>query len=349
MEKKRKNKFDIKNISAEDKQKFIFMGVVLLIAGGIFTYAITNSTDNNEEDIVEKIENPQADLQEYNSKLEALNPKDKGSEVNSLEQTFDNSSTEEETRVNEPSFSDLDRQIAGLNNPTSSNSIPQQSQPVSNSHQVYGDYNMWQTSEPSNSNIGYSGNKGGGYNRPKVVKASRATTYDVQEESYTSQTNSYTSPIVERKEQKVQQQVKQVSAQLISKGEIVEGRTLSFALKEPVEIDGQKLNKNFIIQGKAHFDGNRLMVNFNAIKVNGKLKFVNIRLFDENGYEGLGISGPTSGNSDGVIADVSNDVMNQTVGRIPIIGGAIAKNSKSQTSQQRSVTAQSAQVYLLIN
>ena len=198
---------------------------------------------------------------------------------------------------------------------------------------------MWQTQEPTRSNIGYKNTQ----KRPKVVKSKEIIYDEVPTDvgGYSPPpSNNYNSYSNDRKSIA---QAKQIPAQLISQGEIQEGRVLTFTLKEPAVIAGQSLPKNFPIQGIASFQNNRIMVTFNAINVNKKLYPVNIQLLDSNGIEGIGIVGAKERNT-----EIEDQVANQATSRIPVIGGIINSARKKNTNV-RSVKAQPTTVYLLVH
>ena len=339
--KKNKNKkgfsFDFKNLSKEDKTKYGAFGVMFLIFCGFMWYGVSNYSDDSDKENVE-FSTPEAELGEYNNKLDALNSDEKITNTGSgLEHTF---TTTEEKKEEGFNFEQLDRQLAGIGQQPQNQPAPNQAQnqpAPSNSHDVYGDYNMWQTQEPTRSNIGYKNAQ----KRPKVVKSKEIVYDEVPTDGGYSPppSNNYNSYSNDRKSIA---QAKQIPAQLISQGEIQEGRVLTFTLKEPAVIAGQSLPKNFPIQGVASFENNRIMVTFNAINVNKKLYPVNIQLLDSNGIEGIGIIGAKEK------SDIEDQVANQATSRIPVIGGIINSARKKNTNV-RSVKAQPTTVYLLVH
>ena len=137
-------------------------------------------------------------------------------------------------------------------------------------------------------------------------------------------------------------QLQQIPAQLISQGSFQNGRSLSFALKEETTIKGNKLPKNFVIQGVGSFENNRIMVRFNAIKVKNKLVPVNITLLDGNGIEGMGVAGAEKPN------DGESKISNEVLSRTGAIGGVIGSVISGKGSE-RKVDLKPKQVYLVIN
>ena len=72
---KKRNLFDLKNISDEDKKKYGAIAVIAIIFCGFMTYGILGYTKDDDQNKVEDFSNPEAELSKYNNKLEAINPK----------------------------------------------------------------------------------------------------------------------------------------------------------------------------------------------------------------------------------------------------------------------------------
>lgn len=84
---------------------------------------------------------------------------------------------------------------------------------------------------------------------------------------------------------------KQVKARLITSGQVQNGGILTFILIEPLLISGMEIKKNQVISGIANEKGGRLFIEINTIKVNEKIHPVKMKIYSENGIEGLGIIG----------------------------------------------------------
>lgn len=337
--KKQNKKFDIKNLSQEDKVKFIGIAVIALVFCSFIAYGYYSNNSNEDENVVEEMSNPDAELNKYNTKLDAMNGKKDPNLANDLENTFSQTDMGEEESVN---FDELDRQIANLGNPTptskeentptfsnagvgggGSRTAPQ------NSHNVYGNYDMWQTNEPKNNNIGYS-NKSN--NIPKKPK------YEQPKIEYV-ETPMPTTTIAQASPAKQVAEAKQVKAKLISKGQVTTGRTLSFMLLESTTIAGQKTAKGQIITGVAQEQNNRLFVEFSSVKINDKVYPATIELIGSDGMRGLPIAQSEDRNNNGAL---ENEVRNQAgniVSRVPIVGGVL--NSVTRTGSRNTTTNQS--------
>ncbi|MCS3529596.1 conjugative transposon protein TraM [Chryseobacterium sp. JUb7] len=90
---------------------------------------------------------------------------------------------------------------------------------------------------------------------------------------------------------KVETLEKQVKARLITSGQVQNGGTLTFILLEPLIISGMEIKKDQIISGIVNEKDGRLFVEINTIKVNEKIHPVKMKIYSENGIEGLGIIG----------------------------------------------------------
>ena len=318
---KKKNKkslLDFKNLSTEEKQKFGAIGVFVLIFCGIMYYGISNySSDSGNEEVVE-FSNPEAEQSKYNTKLDALNPKENPQSSNDLEYTFNQK--EGESQNNSVDFEQLDRQLAQAGNvresqPIASNNTTTQS--PSNSHNVYGDYDMWQNKEPSNSKIGYS-NKSNVPSKTRPVKTASTPHYETVSESAIS---SPVSTPIQSYEVPTKNNLTntKVRAKLITQGYASSGKSISFVLLEPTTIAGKKTKKGQVITGTAKEQNNRLSVNFSEVKIDGQRYPVSMQLIGFDGYEGFPISTNATENN----SQIKDRAINET-NRIPVVGGVIS-------------------------
>lgn len=324
--KKPNKKFDLKNITHEQKVKIIGISIIAVVAISMISYGYF-SGEEKDENIVEEMTNPEAELSEYNTKLAGINAKENTNLAGDLENTFSNEIKEEDKE--EINFDELDRQIASFGK---SNSEKEDYTPVQNNnskpqnnHNVYGDYQMWQTNEPKNSKIEYS-NK-----RPVVVKSTKET---FQNQVESSNEIVYKEPVIVQKPiSKQQLEPQQVKAKLISQGYAQTGRNLTFILLEPAEIAGKKTKKGQLITGTAQEQNNRLLINFAGIKIDDRIYPVNIELLGSDGGKGLPIAGgeDTYNNVEGEIRNQAGGLVN----RIPVVGGVISSVTRSSGNNNR--------------
>lgn len=332
--------------SSAEKRKYIVYGIAGVVCILLLVIVVAlNSKDETKE--VSDFSNPDAkEIEKYNSRAEAnkMGKIDSASLDVAMNDVFgeqqQQNTTENTTEYTPPDYSTANN--SNNNSYTAPNYSSNSNSGSSgggnyNSHSTYGDYSMWQADEPQNNSVGYSSKKG--------IPVKKKST-QVQESSYEdiTPTTGYTAPNYNQPTNNnvdlSQQQ--QISAQLISQGSFQDGRTLSFALKEPATIKGNKLPKNFVIQGIGQFQNNRIMVRFNAIKVNNKLVPVNITLLDGNGIEGMGVAGAEKA------TEGESRVEQEIVGRTGTVGGIVSAVIKGKGSE-RAVSLKPKQVYLVIN
>lgn len=346
---KKKGILDFKNLSQEEKQKYGAFAVFGLVFCGIMYYGISNYTTDDKNDEVTEFSNPESEQSKYNSKLEALNPKDIPQSSNSLEYTFkETENTNAETNSNNVDLASLDKQLSEIGKTSNSNQNKSSSNTYtsssssngnSNSHSVYGNYDMWTSKEPSNSQIGYNSKRNvpTTTSQPKPVKQQN---YEVIEQDYS--TSSYT-PVQNESKAQVRNS-KQIQASLLSKGFATNGRSLSFVLLEPFSYKGESIKKGQVLVGSATVDDDRIFVKFTNGKFNGKTLPLSGFITGIDGAEGLPISSVESSREAG--ENVKNEVLNQST-RIPVVGGVV--RSVQNMTRKSNSSSTSNKVYLTEN
>ena len=126
---------------------------------------------------------------------------------------------------------DIKNAILSNTNTSSNKNVPS-SGSATNSHNVYGTYDMWENKEPSNSKIGYSNVK----NISKEKPSPKAIDY-VEKEM-----NNY-EPVYQP-EIKKQTVLASVNAESISQGYISNGRKWNFIFNESFTLNGDKIPEN---------------------------------------------------------------------------------------------------------
>lgn len=220
--------------------------------------------------------------------------------------------------------------IYGVGTPPKSNYYQQNTPAPStpkNSHNVYGDYSMWENKEPANSRIGYNSKK----KNPEPARSADPPKFEtVLEPNYSQPVQSYSQPV-----EKKSTQVAQAKAKLISQGYAVNNKSISFVILETFSLNGEQ-----IVKGKSYASGtikmerDRLYARINTIKANGKTYPVNGKIIGFDGDDGLPISAGESSDIDGA-GIVKDEAVNQ-VGRIPIVGGIIRRVSGSGSARTNS-------------
>lgn len=214
---------------------------------------------------------------------------------------------------------------------------PRVAKSPTNSHDVYGNYDMWTSKEPSNSKIGYNSKR----NVQPTVQSNpvKQQSYEVIEPSNNMYSN------VVQNDNKVQPKILlQLQASLLSKGFATNGRSLSFVLLEAFSYKGESVKKGQILVGTANVDDSRIFVKFTNGKFNGKTFTFNGNVTGVDGGEGLPLS--KIENSKGTGENVKNEVLSQSSG-IPVVGGVI--RTVQNVTRNNSGYSNSNKVYLSEN
>ena len=332
--------------SNQERRKIIVYAIAGVVSIALLVIVILLNTKSNEKEVAD-FSNPDAkEVEKFNSRSEAnqMGKKDSASMNLAMDNLFGESEIapiqEESSTFYEPNYTGSSN--AEYQQPSYSSSSSGGGGGSYNKHSTYGDYSMWQADEPQNSSVGYSSKN----NVPTKKKNEDSNEPKYTEIPSNNSNNGYVEPKYTETNYNQSNadfsQLQQIPAQLISQGSFQNGRSLSFALKEETTIKGNKLPKNFVIQGVGSFENNRIMVRFNAIKVKNKLVPVNITLLDGNGIEGMGVAGAEKPN------DGESKISNEVLSRTGAIGGVIGSVISGKGSE-RKVDLKPKQVYLVIN
>ncbi|SHF34626.1 conjugative transposon protein TraM [Chryseobacterium takakiae] len=329
---KKKSKFDLKNISTEDRNKYFAYGVFGLAICGILAYGISNYTSDDTTEEVVEFSNPEAEQSKYNSKLEAINPKSPQQTSNALENTFTPS---EETQANtDVDFQTLDRQLSELG--SGKNVINNEPKPTqsgatlgpSNSHDVYGNYSMWQDKEPSNSKIGYSSKKNTVSSSPSLSSTSKPSYSEVT--SYQPE-QTYKEPSFSTYTEKQPVSIAQVKSKLISQGEASNNRSISFVILENFILKGETISKGkSYAVGSIQLENNRIYAKIHTIRANGKMYNVSGKIVGYDGEDGLPLS-VNEGNGGTNAGEVLKDEAGRLINSVPVVGGMISRATSGGT------------------
>lgn len=331
----KKGKFDFKNISTEDRNKYFAYGVFGIVICGLMIYGISNYTSDEKTEEVAEFSNPEAEQSKYNSKLEAMNPKTP-MQSNNLENTF-TPSDEVAQNNNDVDFQTLDKQLSELG--STKNVVQNDSKPVSsevttspsNSHDVYGNYSMWQEKEPSNNKIGYSSKK----NTVAPSSSPRPTSKpSYTEVSSSQQEPTYKEPSFSAYVEKQTVTIAQVKSKLISQGEASNNRSISFVILENFTLNGETISKgkSYAI-GSIQLENNRIYAKINTIKANGKMYNVSGKILGYDGEDGLPFSmneGNGGSNAGGVLKDEAGRLINS----VPVVGGVISRATSGSSKNK---------------
>lgn len=321
------------NKTDEERRKIIVYSVFGIVSVLLFVgvYAL-NSGDDKQ--VVSEISNPDAkEAQKYNSRAEAnqLGTKDSTSMNTAMDGIFGSSSSDEfqadtysQSTYTEPTYTEPTYTPPNYNNSGGGNTGSKKGSNY-NSHSTYGDYSMWQAEEPQNNSIEYTEVK----NYPTSKKQQKNSSQNI---SSAEEVPTYSQPNYATSEKKtIQSQGKKVRAKLVSKGYATNGRSLSFVLLEDVNIGGEQAKKGQVITGNAVADGERLLVRFGTVKVNGKTVNANAFLLGYDGQEGLPVRGSSNGGNG--VGEFAKNEAQGAVSNIPVVGGLISRATSGSGSR----------------
>lgn len=339
IEEKKKGNFNLKNLSKEQKNKFAAYTIFGVAFCGILIYGISNYTSDEKNEEVTEFSNPEAEQSKYNSKLEAINPKTPVQSSNSLETTFapsDNISNEN----SDVDLQKLDRQLSELGSNKTVDNEPKTNSGVAptNSHNVYGNYSMWQDKEPSNNKIGYSNKKNSAtYQNTPLPRQTTTPSYSEVSSYRAEPTVPKEAPIFGNEEKKAVS-ILQIKSKLISQGEATNGRSISFVLLDNFTLNGETFSKSksYAI-GTIKIENNRILAKINTLKANGKTYNVVGKIIGYDGDDGLPFS--ISEDSRNNTGEVLKDEGGRIVSSIPVVGGVLSRATNgSSRSRAKSVT-----------
>lgn len=334
-----KKKFN--TLTVEQKLNYVAIPILVIVFGGI-AFWLFISNDKKNENAVTDFTTPQSEQIKYNNKLEAINS-EKNDDNISLEQ-FGNTPTDDNVSENDQiAIDQLTRNINGSSNPSSDMTY---STPKStNSHNVYGDYDMWQSKEPANSQIGYSKKSVPTTNQNSV--SSSVPKFEKVETQSSSVSPVQSPTYSERLQERGNLDGQQIRAKIISQGKITNGRSLSFVMLEPAKIGNVNTKKGQVITGVAKEQDGRLLVNFSAIKIDKKFVQANIVLLGFDGQAGLPIAGENANESNSLGTNTKSRAA-QEINRIPIVGGIISSSLGSKKADNSITIPQNMECVLMI-
>lgn len=316
--------------SEEDRRKIIvFSAFGLLIIIFVLVAVATFKSDKNKK--VDEIGNPDAkEAQKYNTRTEA-------NQMGKVDSTKNfNTAIDEVFGSSQPEQQNYD---AGTYSQPTYENAPPPTQPTYtqpdysapknsggyNSHNTYGDYSMWQSDEPKNNSIEYTEVK-------NYSSSKKQPKNSVNNGSSYEEVTSFTQPSYGGTEKKlIQSQGTKVRAKMVSTGYATNGRSLSFVLLDPVFIAGEQTKKGQVITGNAVINGDRIIVKFGNIKINGKTLPANAFLLGYDGEEGLPVRGSSNNNSGANEDYIRTEAQNQA-NKIPIVGGLISRMGSGNRS-----------------
>ena len=192
----------------------------------------------------------------------------------------------------------------------------------SNSHDVYGNYSMWQDKEPSNSKIGYSSKKSSVSPSPSPRSTSKQSYSEFA--SYQPE-QTYKEPSFSTYTEKQSVSIAQVKSKLISQGEASNNRSISFVILENFILKGETISKGkWYAIGSIQLENNRIYAKIHTIRANGKMYNVSGKIVGYDGEDGLALS-VNEGNGGSNAGEVLKDEAGRLINSVPVVGGVISR------------------------
>lgn len=282
--------WDFKNLSEEDKRKYIVYTIFGIISIGVigigFSFVGTKDSSNKE---VNTIDVPlSSEKEQYETRLQAL-------------QKFDTVKADPNQRMTQffarKKSDDIVDNIAYFNQSKSETNINTAYEPIhqqvdntvpaqTSNYNRYGNSSMWQVEEPQNSNIGYSS---ANYVENRMQQIEQRTTVQT--------TETYVNNVVtvEQSKKDLFENGKQVgngTIQAVVRGtqEVKNGQTLRFQTNTDGVINGVKIPRNTSLFGIVRFNQYRAEVTIETANINGSIVPVNLVVYSNDGLKGIPIS-----------------------------------------------------------
>lgn len=342
---------DFKNLSEEEKKKYLGYGFLGLVAVGILTYGIiNNSSEENEK--VDDFDNPQKELSEYNNKSEAIND-DGTTPSDDLTGQFQSDS------INQQGNSEMEALDQTLANMGTGGGTAEPVQNNTGGYSQYGSNDMY--GGGANNSVGYSNQNQMPTNyyspqptqsyspqpmpsneQPTAPQRQVIKTY-VRNNGSTNTGNTSTAQVPQNNVIKgfikgTSQANNMVTEQL---------NTVKLTNAESFSVQGVTIPKNSTIIGYATLTPSRVKIKVKSILIGGAVIDTDIDVLDNRGQEGVAITGGTGKEIQGeVSSDVAEDIGNNgIVNKIPggkgVIGKILTKKPKAILNV--------SQIYLKIN
>lgn len=282
--------WDFKNLSEEDKRKYIVYTIFGIISIGVigigFSFVGTKDLSNKE---VSTMDVPlSSEKEQYETRLQAL-------------QKFDTVKADPNQRMTQffarKKSDDIEDDIEYFNQNRSETNMNSDYEPIhqqvdntapaqTSNYNRYGNSSMWQVEEPQNSNIGYSS---ANYVENRVQQ--------IEQRTIVQTTETYMNNVVavEQSKKDLFENGKQVgngTIQAVVRGtqEVKNGQTLRFQTNADGVINGVKIPRNTSLFGIVRFNQYRAEITIETANINGSIVPVNLVVYSNDGLKGIPIS-----------------------------------------------------------
>ncbi|MDN3709943.1 conjugative transposon protein TraM [Myroides ceti] len=339
--------WDIRNLSEEDKRKYIVYAIFGIVSIGVigvgFSFVSGKDTANKE---VNSIDIPLSEEKEqYENRLQALQKFDtvKGDPNQRMTQFFARKKTD-----------DIEDNMDYFNQTKSGSSVGSNYEPIHqkvdnttpaqpSNYNRYGNSSMWQVEEPVNNNIGYSSANKNEYIENRVQQIEQRTTVQTTE-TYVNNVST-----VQQSKKDLFEKGKQVGNSTIKavvRGtqEVKNGQTLRFQTNEEGVVNGTKIPRNTSLFGIVRFNQYRAEIVIETANINGSIIPINLMVYSNDGLKGIPIS------MDETLKQGRNTAVDHVARRGGILGkaGNVVGSVVSNKVKERSVKFIDNQKVLLI-
>ena len=283
--------WNFKNLSEEDKRKYIVYTIFGIVSIGIIgiSFSFVGGKDSTNKK-VSSIDVPlSSEKEQYETRLQAL-------------QKFDTVKADPNQRMTQfftKRTDDVEQNMEYFNQNKAEGIITSEYEPIhqqvdnttpaqSSNHNSYGNSSMWQVEEPENNVIGYSSTNEYLENREQQI-VERTTSVETTE---TSVNNAST---VQQSKKDLFENGKQVdngTIKAVVRGtqEVKNGQTLRFQTNEDGVVNGIKIPRNSSLFGIVRFNQYRAEINIETANINGSIVPLNLVVFSSDGLKGIPIS-----------------------------------------------------------
>ena len=284
--------WDFKNLSEEDKRKYIVYTIFGIISIGVIGigFSFVGGKDSSNKQVSTMDVPLSSEKEQYETRLQAL-------------QKFDTVKVDPNQRMTQffarKKADDIEENMEYFNQNKSQTNINTAYEPIhqqvdntspvqTSNYNRYGNSSMWQVDEPQNSNIGYSSANNYVENRVQQIEQ-RSTTVQTTE---TYMNNVVT---VEQSKKELFENGKQVgngTIQAVVRGtqEVKNGQTLRFQTNADGVINGVQIPRNTSLFGVVRFNQYRAEIIIETANINGSIVPVNLVVYSNDGLKGIPIS-----------------------------------------------------------
>lgn len=356
------------NLTKENKKKAIYIGALaIILVGGLMLNSSLSAEE--EEQPSEEFFTPESERVAYDNKLQALGTRKEQTNMGSFEESFqlEERKAPEKKDDNEDLFSSIDRQIAnigGTKEPEPPKEVASQklqnTAPAPQRVQSTGGGGTVRQRQPKqvqaqNDEVEEVPKKSRRQLREERLAQEGENTFkDVDNAVNQYQQANTNTPTIKRRVgekpkfedlpeteqrrillqtgQRNYQESREISAKIVSTGNVKSGSTIRVMLQEKAVLSFKVIPSGTVITGEVSFDKNRMKVTFSTIRLKNEIVSVNLDLYASDGLLGLPIDGESHTRE---AEDSGLDEAVSATGRLGRIVGGVGKTIGSVSKSIR--------------